>query len=209
MSAQDLPIIWSSLHQAYTTDVNLINPAWIALEEAYNSKERHYHNLRHIASLISLQQEYAGNITDNDTVLFSIFFHDLVYNVPGSDNEALSAAAAATHLHAIGYPAERTRLVETFINATRTHVNELQHPDLDHFLDFDLQILGASPETYQAYTKQIRQEFSLYPDLVYRPGRKKVLQHFLDTPAIFRTPAFGERYEQQARENLITELNTL
>ncbi|MEC5142661.1 hypothetical protein [Chitinophaga sp. 212800010-3] len=209
MSAQDLPIIWSSLHQAYTTDVNLINPAWMALEEAYNSKERHYHNLRHIASLISLQQEYADNITDNDIVLFSIFFHDLVYNVPGSDNEAQSAAAAVTHLHAIGYPAERARLVETFINATLTHVNELQHPDLDYFLDFDLQILGASPEAYQAYTKQIRHEFSLYPDLVYRPGRKKVLQHFLDMPAIFRTQAFLERYEQQARENLITELNTL
>jgi len=64
-------------------------------------------------------------------------------------------------------------------------------------------------KTYQAYTRQIRQEYHIYPDLLYKPGRKKVLQHFLKMPAIYVTPAFRDLYETTARQNIQAELNTL
>lgn len=42
--------------------------------------------------------------------------------------------------------------------------------------------------------------------LLYRPGRRKVLDHFLDLPQRFKTPYFRERFEEQARVNLSAEL---
>jgi len=70
-------------------------------------------------------------------------------------------------------------------------------------------VLGADAETYQQYTQQIRKEYGIYPNIVYNPGRKKVLQHFLSMPHIYKTEVFYNRYEKQARVNLAWELNML
>jgi predicted metal-dependent HD superfamily phosphohydrolase len=204
MSASDY---WSSLHSG--TQPDMVQSAYAALLKAYESPGRHYHNWSHIRQLVSLYETYAQQITDRETVLFAIFFHDIIYNTRHSDNEEKSAAAAVAHLHKISYPAGKTEKISDFIIATKTHINTQKDPDLDYFLDFDLQILGSDPVTYQAYTRQIRQEYHLYPDLVYQPGRKKVLKHFLEKPVIYATPAFRELYETNARQNIQAELNTL
>ena len=49
----------------------------------------------------------------------------------------------------------------------------------------------------------------MYPDMMYKPGRKKLLEHFLAMPHIFKTAFFRERLEVQARENLMRELELL
>ncbi|HEY8957933.1 hypothetical protein [Chitinophaga sp.] len=202
-----LNAIWSSLHP--NIPATLVGSSYAALQGAYQSPGRYYHNWLHIQQLVSLQQAYAHQLTDPEAVLFAIFFHDIIYNPLQPDNEEQSAAAAVAHLHKINYPTEKTGKISDFIIATKTHLNTHRDPDLDYFLDFDLQILGASPEIYQAYARQIRQEYQVYPDNVYIPGRKKVLQHFLDMPVIYVTPAFRELYETTARSNIQAELNTL
>lgn len=202
-----LNVIWSSLHP--NTSATLVNSSYKALLDAYQSDGRYYHNWSHIQQLVSLQQAYAHQLTDPEAVLFAIFFHDIIYNPLQPDNEERSAAAAVAHLHNINYPVAKTGKISDFIIATKTHINTHHDPDLDYFLDFDLQILGASPETYRAYAQQIRQEYQVYPDKVYIPGRKKVLQHFLEMPAIYTTPAFRKLYETPARTNIQAELNTL
>ena len=59
------------------------------------------------------------------------------------------------------------------------------------------------------YLKNVRKEYSLYPNLVYNPGRKKVLQHFVEMEKIFKTEYFFEKFEAQAKENLKQELEQL
>jgi predicted metal-dependent HD superfamily phosphohydrolase len=49
----------------------------------------------------------------------------------------------------------------------------------------------------------------MYPDFLYRPGRRKVLQHFLDMERIFKTEEFASKFEKQARVNLGWELRGL
>lgn len=44
---------------------------------------------------------------------------------------------------------------------------------------------------------------------MYVPGRKKVLNHFLALPRIFKTNHFYEKYEEAARKNLEDELERL
>lgn len=175
----------------------------------YSAPGRHYHNMAHLSDLICLQQQYAPFIVDNDSLLYAIYFHDIVYGVTRSDNEEKSAHEAVAFLNRIGYPDDKQHKVFSFITATQKHINPLADPDLDYLLDFDLHILGSTSAQYEAYTKQIRKEYNLYPSFMYKKGRKKVLQHLLSQPGIYKTAAFREKYEKKARENMERELEQL
>ena len=76
-------------------------------------------------------------------------------------------------------------------------------------LDADLAILGKDWETYENYIKQIRKEYSIYPDFLYNLGRKKILIHFLEFEEIFKTEHFKAKYEKIARENIQKEISML
>jgi predicted metal-dependent HD superfamily phosphohydrolase len=91
------------------------------------------------------------------------------------------------------------------ILATKSHAASVNR-DIDLFTDADLSVLGAAPETYAQYAAGVRKEYSMYPDLHYKPGRRKVLKHFLEMDRIFKTDEFFQLYEKQARENLLHEL---
>src|SRR5690606_21190834 len=94
------------------------------------------------------------------------------------------------------------------ILATKTH-KESDNLDDNYLLDLDLSILGKNWNEYEAYIKQIRNEYSIYPNFLYNPGRKKVLEHFLTFDRIYKTDYFRILYENQARENISKEIEIL
>src|SRR4051812_46555461 len=67
---------------------------WIELEKAYSVKGRHYHTLEHLDNLFTQLSEIQTQLNDRNAVLFSLFYHDAVYNVLRSDNEEKSALLA-------------------------------------------------------------------------------------------------------------------
>ncbi len=143
-------------------------------------KKRHYHNAHHILSLLAHAQENTG-ITLKAPLLvdFAIVYHDIVYNVLRKDNELKSALLAAKRLLALGMHPYEAGLVKLYIEATQHHQvpQGLDHAeDLAFFLDFDMAILGAPWEDYQAYILAVRKEYNIYPDMLYKPGRKKFLE---------------------------------
>src|SRR5690606_16218856 len=81
--------------------------------------------------------------------------------------------------------------------------------DTSLLMDLDLAVLGDEPERYEEYARRIRLEYSMYPDIVYNKGRRKVLEHFLSMGRIYQTKPFFESREVQARRNLREELNSL
>lgn len=174
---------------------------------AYTHHSRHYHTLAHLDQLVAELKPFQDQFTCWDTVVFAIAYHDFIYKATARDNEEQSAAVASKRLKEIDFSAsETTRCVE-FILATKKH--EPVNREIDLFTDADLAILGTTPQRYQQYTMEIRKEYSVYPDLIYKPGRKKVLQHFLSMQRIYKTAEFYERYEQPARVNLKEELERL
>lgn len=209
MRTDEIKTYWMLLSQRTTADAGTCLPAIDRIIRQYSASGRHYHDLGHLSDLICFQQQYAPMIMDNDSMLYAIYFHDLIYKVTRKDNELKSAEEAAAYLTKIGYPDDKTQKVYRFIMATAGHQNPMADPDLDFLLDFDLHILGAQPERYETYIKQVRKEYDIYPGFMYRRGRKKVLQHFLAQEAIYRTAAFREKYELKARENLERELERL
>jgi predicted metal-dependent HD superfamily phosphohydrolase len=191
----------------YNKDTALTGRLWDEIEKTYTSKKRYYHNQSHLENLLKELESVKEFIEDWDTIIFSIAYHDIVYNTLHNDNEEQSAALAKQRLAKIDFPEERIRKCVQQILATKGHTIS-NDQDTNFFTDADLSILGAPWEIYEAYFKSIRKEYSYYPDMLYKPGRKKVLLHFLSMGKIFKTDKFFTKYEEQARKNLSTELNT-
>jgi predicted metal-dependent HD superfamily phosphohydrolase len=192
----------------YIDDNAVAATYWKEIEKAYQAKGRHYHTLTHLENLLQQLQPYQTQCADWHAVIWAVAYHDMIYNVLRQDNEEKSAEFARKKMAALSIPEDRIQLVVTMILATKKH-EEATKFDIDLFTDADLSVLGAPWEAYHTYTQQIRKEYAIYPDLIYRPGRRKVLEHFLAKNAIYKTPAFKDKYEVQARANLQQELNTL
>ena len=78
-----------------------------------------------------------------------------------------------------------------------------------YFLDMDLRILGQTDLVYQAYCQQIRLEYQHVAKVLYNFSRKKALKRFLDRKRLYFTERFSTQYEQQARQNIKSEIKTL
>jgi predicted metal-dependent HD superfamily phosphohydrolase len=183
-----------------------------ALAQAYSEPGRHYHNLDHIAQLLSLLDQHGHNVPGRDAIELAIFFHDAVYVPIGSDNEAASAALARARLTALGGTETLVREVERLILATRhgsAPADSASDADLELLVDLDLSILAAERAVYAAYAAAIRHEYTVVPDLIYRPGRRRVLAEFLARPRIYATPRLYEAWEASARANLEWESASL
>lgn len=182
---------------------------WQLIEQKYNEPHRKYHNLRHLKTMLELTATFETQLARADLVRWAVWFHDLVYQPLASDNEAQSAKKAIELLEGAFQDEQQLQTLEAYILATQTHEASQEDRDLCFFLDFDLWILGQPLEVYLDYTQRIREEYRRVPGLLYKRGRKRVLQHFLDFSRIYQTKTFQEKYEKQARNNLRYELENL
>jgi predicted metal-dependent HD superfamily phosphohydrolase len=183
------------------------------LVRAYAAPERHYHNLTHIEAMLDLLRSYEEALSDPQSVEVAIWFHDAVYDTRRHDNEEKSAELAADRLAGLLSP-DRIALIARMIRATAGHhvpdgLNDAQRRDCALFLDMDLSILGSEPDVFAAYEEAVRREYGWVPDALWREGRKKVLQGFLDRPAIYMSPQFHANHEAAARANLTRSLERL
>lgn len=197
-----------SLVSKYNDDILLIERLWQEIEIHYSARGRYYHNLQHLKNMYGELLQCKNQIRDFDIVLFSMFYHDIIYKATAKDNEEKSADLAVKRMLETGCNNEITAKCKAHILATKNHGNS-NDTDTNLFTDADLSILGSTWEEYIKYSRQIRKEYSIYPDLIYKPGRRKVLEHFLEMKSIFKTPYFAEKYESQTRKNLISELELL
>ncbi|BAP30443.1 uncharacterized protein CHSO_1406 [Chryseobacterium sp. StRB126] len=192
----------------FTKDLSLIDSLWKEIDTKYAEKGRHYHNLLHLKNMFTELENVKSSLSDFTTVSFSVFYHDIIYNATSKSNEENSALKAAERLTELGLHQSDITIISDQILATKLH-QESENQDTNYLLDADLSILGKDLETYLAYTRMIRKEYSIYPDLLYKPGRKKVLKHFLELESIFKTDYFKKKYETQARSNIAAEIQLL
>lgn len=183
---------------------------WLQIEMAYTEAGRFYHDLSHLEQLFSELQPL--QFDDWPTLLFSVVYHDVVYDVEQhmvmNDNEERSADFAERHLASFQYVPKKIDKCRQQILATKKHSLSEDH-DTNLFIDADLSILGQDWEVYNSYRSKIRQEFGVYPDSIFNAGRRKVLLYFLQMEPLFKTPHFRQLYEEKAKENLRRELELL
>ena len=199
---------FTSLILRHSDSISLAEEYYDELLQRYSERSRYYHNLNHLKHLLLQILPLASQVDDMDAVLFALYYHDIVYRVMRRDNEERSAKLASSRLKVLGLEDNRIDRCKKHILATKSHE---MSPDADtnFFTDADLSVLGQDWLTYKSYTEAIRREYAIYPDMIYKPGRKKVIEHFLWMEKIFKTEPFFAKYEQQARINLARELEEL
>jgi predicted metal-dependent HD superfamily phosphohydrolase len=204
----NLKEIFSNLLINYTTNSSLINELWDEVEKNYSGKKRHYHTLQHLENLLITLTEVKSEIQNWESILFTLFYHDIIYTALKSDNEENSALLAEKRMQQLSVSNDIIERCKNQILATKSH-SKSTDSDTNYFTDADLSVLGQPWEIYSLYYKNVRKEYAIYPDFIYNSGRKKVIQHFLSMNSIFKTDYFYNQFEKVAKENLMKELSNL
>ena len=190
----------------YSDNKNYNLECWNEIEKNYSSKSRHYHNLEHLENMFTELNNVESKINDLDTLLFSVYYHDIIYKSTKKDNELQSALIFEKRISKTSF----VKLSECMAQVEATKEHKLSNDnDTNLLLDIDLSILGKSTNEYRKYCDNIRKEYHIYPDFMYKKGRKKVLKSLLELDSIYKTDFFKQKFENQAKENLRQELNQL
>ena len=185
-----------------------------AVEAAYASPPRAYHDFMHVREVLHHYADVAvgPGWAQPVEVYLAVLYHDAIYQPGRKDNEALSARLAMDQVtqwlpeHGID-----TLRVAELINLTARH-GQFSPADfgedgfaLDarHFLDCDMAILGAEPRAFDAYDRGIAEEYRGHiPGFLFRLNRKRFLKGLLARERIYLSDWFHQRYDAQARANL-------
>ncbi len=200
--------IFIQLASKFCDDAQVIKECWIEIETNYCNKKRYYHTLAHLENLWNQLENIKENIKDWDTILFTLFYHDIIYSALKNDNEERSALLSEKRMIQLGVNTDKIETCKKQIIATKQHLLSKDN-DTNYFTDADLSILGENWESYFKYLNAVRKEYSIFPNLIYNPGRKKVLNHFLGMDKIYKTNYFYEKFEMQAKLNMQKEISLL
>ncbi|MGC5258230.1 hypothetical protein ACPXCG_17950 [Gordonia sp. DT218] len=193
-------------------DLALVEPALTDDQRAdllarWSEPQRRYHTLDHLRQVLhSLELLSQGGVDfDPVPVRLAAWFHDAIYEIPGTDNEARSAELASEMLTGQSLGDEVARLVIV----TATHHVRPDDANAAALCDADLSILAGSREQYTVYRQQVREEYAAVPDEHFCVGRAAVLQSLLTQDTLFHTDVGLELWEARARDNVTTEIRDL
>jgi predicted metal-dependent HD superfamily phosphohydrolase len=197
-----------SIHRPQPPEFELPDSLWREVTAAYTGPGRAYHDLRHLDEVLGWFEQVGGEAGWGRPreVLLALLFHDAVYVVGRTDNEAESATLARRSIESESRLAEiDLARVEELIRLTARH-GTLARGDVDDeaalFLDCDMSILGAAADRFDQYERDVALEYRALPAEVYRTGRRQFLQRLLALERIFLSDYFRARLEAVARANL-------
>ncbi len=203
------PIEWQHAWQSISVhESNVPLELYDDLINQYAEPHRYYHTVQHLEECLAKFAELKHLANYPGEIELALWFHDAVYDPHRNDNEELSADWAKSSILSAGLDSIAADRIYTLIMATQ-HQTKPQDNDTQIMIDVDLSILGASPQRFQEYENQIRQEYSFVPETIFRTKRAEILERFMSQSTIFHTPIFIKRYEHIARLNLKHALENL
>lgn len=181
-----------------------------ALEAAYAEPHRRYHTRVHIEDCLDkLDRVDSLTAAERRRLTWAIWWHDAVYDPRRSDNEAASAALALTDLQALGADRADREEVARLILLTAGHEVAADDRLGAILVSIDLSILAADSSRYDAYARQVREEYAHVPEAAFRAGRAAVLRRFLAAQVLFPDAGMAAVLDAPARANMSREVRGL
>ncbi|MEM1218516.1 MAG: hypothetical protein AAGH79_06375 [Bacteroidota bacterium] len=203
---EHLKVEWDQAWASCGVAPERLVPHWSFLVKKYTGVGRAYHNLRHLEQMFMALEDFHIP-ADRPLLALAILYHDVIYVVHRRDNEDRSADLAERHLLEAGVSPSVAGRTAHLIQLTKNHQLAGSKDHLAPILlDVDLGILGSPWTIYEQYMQQIRREYRIYPTVLYRRGRVQALQHLLRGERLFHSPAYIDRFEERARENIAREI---
>ncbi|KAF2440090.1 hypothetical protein P171DRAFT_489867 [Karstenula rhodostoma CBS 690.94] len=186
-----------------------------AIKQLYQDPARHYHNLNHVAHVLSLIPDNHAHVTE---LIYATWFHDSVYDprAPHGVNERESIKLWEKHVEEQGEELKHIKdFVSLMIQCTITHSLPDEPPAdealvglIKRFLDMDMDVLAASRVGYLEYAGQVRREYKHLSDEEFRGGRAAFLESEIRKGKVFLLEENGEKNEV-ALGNMEAELGML
>lgn len=196
---------WLALMTQYQLEEN--KSEYKYLLKKHNERHRAYHDVTHVQDCLD-KLDSLGEIEHRKDIEMAFWYHDVIYNPYGKDNELKSAEKAIKFLESNFVNQTETDRVKDLITAT-IHKEAPKNIEEAYIMDIDISILGSEEPLYQKYTQQIRKEYKLVPSFIYRKNRLKIMKMFLDRDQLYFTDHFKLIYEDKARLNIQREINSL
>ena len=185
------------------------------LEAHYLEPHRHYHTTGHIMfcldelDKVSADIKQTGAVLQQDAVELSIWFHDVVLEIPGANNEQKSAQLFLEVSDGRFGNDLRNRVHDAIIATTHKTSPDVLESQLT--VDIDLSGLAQSWPEFFVDSRLVRAEFSHLSDKEFNVGQGKFMKSLLDRASIYSTEYFLGTHEATARKNvaqLIGKLET-
>jgi len=170
----------------------------------WQEPHRHYHDVRHLAQLLTALRELCGGPPPRPLAL-AAWFHDAVHEGTAGTDERASAELALTELTDLGLPASGVAEVVRLVLLTIDHTPEPGDDTGNVLVDGDLSILGQPPGRYHYYSRGVRLEYPGLDDEIFASGRLQALDRLSSKRPLFGTSAGRGFWEVQARGNLDVE----
>ncbi len=174
----------------------------------YSEPRRAYHTLEHIRHCLDEFEQVRHLAANPDIVELALWYHDAIYDTKAKDNEERGAALAIQMTEDALLPDNLGQSVANLIIATK-HASDSTDPDVQIIVDVDLSILGQDEEKFDEYERRIRTEYEWVAENAFIVGRSAMLKAFSNRPAIYSTQFFRNKYEAQARQNIVRSLARL
>lgn len=186
----------------------------LALEAAYATPQRTYHDYGHVRSVLRHYDDVAADAGWKQPVevYLAVLYHDSIYEAGRSDNEERSAQLARDHiaqwLPDAGIDAGRVAFLVALTaghgQLVASDLDDDAHPeDARRFLDCDMAILGALAAEFDAYDRGIAAEYrGRVPGWRFKRNRRRFLRALLGRERIFLSDYFHDRLDAAARTNL-------
>jgi predicted metal-dependent HD superfamily phosphohydrolase len=169
--------------------------------ERYEEPHRAYHNATHVGECLTWLDRFELAADAAALIETAVWFHDVVYDPPASDNEDHSADLARRMLASAGLPSPITARIADLVRATK-HDTPPGDDDARVICDVDLAILGASHIRFDEYEKQTRDEHRWMSDAAYGEERSRLLIGLARRDRIYWTDTVSDRIEVEARLNI-------
>ena len=181
----------------------------------WSEPQRKYHSTRHLVEMFWAFEDLtdAGELGEDDAALGRIaaWLHDAVYDPAAvvGGNESASAELAERLLPRVRLDAAAVTTVVELVRMTADHTVRRDSALHRAFHDADLWILASPQERFDEYCGQVREEYAVVPDELFRAARAHILRELVGGEAIYLTEYGRRHWEDSARRNVDRELARL
>jgi len=175
--------------------------AWLLIQSKYDSPERSYHNLDHVALGLWFLEKVADRCEEIHLVRVAYILHEVAHDAFAGDSEKCCVEFVKRNFGKVFSDSVLARICQ-FILATDPAKNETNSlaEQLMHDLEF---VVYALPyEQLLREEQKYREEYFFKIKTCYYLRRLEKLEKFLKQPLIFRCPYLAMDYEKIARKNI-------
>jgi predicted metal-dependent HD superfamily phosphohydrolase len=169
------------------------------VHELYSSADRHYHTGAHIQHCLGRLDEVRHLLDDPLAVELAIWFHDVIYEIGGDENERLSARFFLNRSRGVLRNDQRAR-VARHILAT-IHPSDPTDPDTQFIVDIDLSSFSLSWPQFLRDSVNVRRESTTSSHVEYAERQEGFLEELCSGTPFYKTDYYLEHHETQAQDN--------